>query len=59
MLDEHRTALGMLTLAVCRIPSGVRAWIEDVVVDEAAQGRGVGRALTRHERVSLRGTDDS
>lgn len=45
--DEDATVLGMLTLAVFRIPTGVRAWIEDVVVDEAARGRGVGRALTR------------
>ena len=39
--------LGTLTLAVFRIPTGVRAWIEDVVVDEGARGRGVGEALTR------------
>lgn len=38
--------LGTLTLAVFRIPTGVRAWIEDVVVDEAARGRGIGEALT-------------
>jgi ribosomal protein S18 acetylase RimI-like enzyme len=38
--------LGTLTLAVFRIPTGVRAWIEDVVVDESARGRGVGEALT-------------
>jgi ribosomal protein S18 acetylase RimI-like enzyme len=38
--------IGTLTLAVFRIPTGVRAWIEDVVVDEAARGRGVGEALT-------------
>jgi ribosomal protein S18 acetylase RimI-like enzyme len=44
--DESGAVLGMLTLAVFRIPTGVRAWIEDVVVDEAARGRGVGRALT-------------
>jgi ribosomal protein S18 acetylase RimI-like enzyme len=37
--------LGCLTLAWFRIPTGVRAWIEDVVVDEAARGRGVGEAL--------------
>jgi ribosomal protein S18 acetylase RimI-like enzyme len=30
-----------------RIPTGVRAWIEDVVVDEAARGKGAGEALTR------------
>jgi ribosomal protein S18 acetylase RimI-like enzyme len=39
--------IGMLTLVVFRIPTGVRAWIEDVVVDEAARGRGVGEALSR------------
>ncbi len=43
---EDEIVLGMLTLALFRIPTGVRAWIEDVVVDEAARGRGVGRALT-------------
>ena len=37
--------LGSLTLCVFRIPTGVRAWIEDVVVDDAARGRGVGEAL--------------
>jgi ribosomal protein S18 acetylase RimI-like enzyme len=38
--------VGMLTLAVFRIPSGVRAWIEDVVVDGAARGQGAATALT-------------
>jgi ribosomal protein S18 acetylase RimI-like enzyme len=41
------TILGTLTLVWFRIPTGVRAWIEDVVVDEAARGRGVGEALNR------------
>jgi ribosomal protein S18 acetylase RimI-like enzyme len=40
------TIVGMLTLAVFRIPTGLRAWIEDVVVDEAARGQGVGAELT-------------
>ncbi|MGH9125535.1 MAG: GNAT family N-acetyltransferase [Acidimicrobiales bacterium] len=40
-------AVGMLTLAVFRIPTGVRAWIEDVVVDRSARGGGVGEALSR------------
>jgi ribosomal protein S18 acetylase RimI-like enzyme len=40
--------LGSLTLAWFRIPTGVRAWIEDVVVDEAARGKGVGEKLNRH-----------
>jgi len=39
--------LGSLTLAWFRIPTGVRAWIEDVVVDEAARGHGVGELLNR------------
>ena len=39
--------VGMLTLVVFRIPTGVRAWIEDVVVDEAVRGRGVGEALSQ------------
>ncbi|MEW6154773.1 MAG: GNAT family N-acetyltransferase [Actinomycetota bacterium] len=38
--------VGMLTLALFRIPTGVRAWIEDVVTDQSARGRGVGMALT-------------
>jgi len=45
-IDDDRI-LGMLTLVVYRIPSGVKARIEAVVVDEAARGRGVGEALTR------------
>jgi ribosomal protein S18 acetylase RimI-like enzyme len=39
--------VGVLTLVVFRIPTGVRAWIEDVVVDEGARGKGVGEALSR------------
>ena len=38
---------GTLTLVVFRIPTGVRAWIEDVVVDDSARGHGVGDALNR------------
>lgn len=37
--------VGTLTLVTFPIPTGLRAWIEDVVVDEAARGRGVGAAL--------------
>ena len=39
--------IGTLTLATFRIPTGIRAWIEDVVVDDAARGQGAGAALTR------------
>ena len=39
--------MGSLTLAFYRIPTGLKAWIEDVVVDDAARGRGVGAALNQ------------
>ena len=46
-VDDDGTVLGALTLAIFRIPTGLRAWIEDVVVDGAARGRGVGEELNR------------
>jgi ribosomal protein S18 acetylase RimI-like enzyme len=45
--DDDGHILGSLTLVVFPIPTAVRAWIEDVVVDEAARGRGVGEALSQ------------
>jgi ribosomal protein S18 acetylase RimI-like enzyme len=39
--------IGMLTIVLFPIPTGIRAWIEDVVVDEDARGRGVGATLTQ------------
>ena len=39
--------VGSLTLAFYRIPTGLKAWIEDVVVDDAVRGRGVGAALNQ------------
>ena len=39
--------VGSLTLVFYRIPTGLKAWIEDVVVDEAARGHGVGEALSQ------------
>ena len=38
--------VGALTLALYRIPTGLKAWIEDVVVDTAVGGRGIGGALS-------------
>jgi len=45
--DDNGGIVGSLTLVVFRIPTAVRAWIEDVVVDESARGQGVGEALNR------------
>ena len=50
LLARERDAgriLGSLTLVTFRIPTGTRAWIEDVVVDAGARGRGIGAALNR------------
>jgi len=46
-LADDGTIVGVSTLATFRIPTGLRAWIEDVVVDEAARGIGIGRTLTQ------------
>lgn len=42
------TIVGSMTLALFRLPTGVRAWVEDVVVDDAVRGAGVGGALVLH-----------
>ena len=44
---DRGNIVGTLTLVTFRIPTAIRAWIEDVVVDAGARGRGVGEALTR------------
>ena len=45
--DPNAEILGMMTLVVFRIPTGIRAWIEDVVVDGNARGKGIGEKLVR------------
>lgn len=45
--ERDGAIVGMLTLVTFRLPTGVRAWIEDVVVDTGSRGRGVGEALTQ------------
>ena len=45
--EDPAAVLGSLTLAMFPIPTGRRAWIEDVVVDGEARGRGIGAALNR------------
>jgi ribosomal protein S18 acetylase RimI-like enzyme len=43
--DDAGQIIGSLTLVIFRTPTGARAWIEDVVVDETARGQGAGEAL--------------
>ena len=46
--DDDDEIHGMLTIVLARVPSGLRARIEDVVVDEPARGRGAGELLMEH-----------
>lgn len=48
MAGDGGSYYGMLTLVSYRIPTGLKVWIEDVVVADEARGRGVGRSLIRH-----------
>ncbi|NPV86879.1 MAG: GNAT family N-acetyltransferase [Anaerolineae bacterium] len=45
--DCQGKIIGTLALAIFRTPTGIHSWIEDVVVDEAARGQGIGKALTQ------------
>ncbi len=47
MARDEGKLVGSLSLVVFRIPTGMRAWIEDVVVDQNTRGKGIGEALTR------------
>lgn len=38
---------GTMTLVMFPLPTGLRAWIEDVVVDKSARGQGTGEAMMR------------
>lgn len=53
-MEPDQRIVGTLTLVHFRIPTGVRAWIEDVVVDEQARGLKVGMALTHAAIVKSR-----
>lgn len=45
--EQSGPIAGILTLVVYRVPTGIRAHIEDVVVDSACRGKGIGEALTQ------------
>ena len=45
-LAEEENIVGTLTVVLNKIPTGNKAWIEDVVVDHSARGKGVGKKLT-------------
>mgnify|MGYP001357748641 FL=1 len=45
---EGKKVWGMLSLVLFPIPTGTKAWVEDVVVDSSARGKGIGKALMNH-----------
>jgi GNAT superfamily N-acetyltransferase len=45
--EEDEKIAGTITLVTYRTPSGMKAWIEDVVVDESQRGKGIGKKLVR------------
>lgn len=45
-INDDGRVIGMLTLVMFPLPTGIRAWIEDVVVDAEARGLGAGNLLT-------------
>lgn len=46
-LAEEEEIIGTLTVVLNKIPTGNKAWIEDVVVDKSVRGRGIGKKLTK------------
>ena len=52
--DETAPIVGILTLIIYRVPTGIRARIEDVVVDESMRKKGVGEALMSYALESAR-----
>ena len=56
-IDDDGQILGMLSLIILKIPTGNKAWIEDVVVDVKSRGEGLGKSLMDHalERARILG----
>ena len=48
LLEEEGSIVGMLTLGIYLSPTGSKGWIEDVVVDSEARGRGYGKLLVEY-----------
>ena len=47
-ITDENEITGILLAIIYLIPSGTKFWIEDVVVDEAYRGRGIGKKLMVH-----------
>jgi ribosomal protein S18 acetylase RimI-like enzyme len=47
-LQQNEQIAGMLTVGIYYSPTGGKAWIEDVVVDENFRGQGLSKLLVSH-----------
>ena len=45
LATEEKEIYGMLALVTCTLPTGKKALIEDLVVDNSVRGRGIGKML--------------
>lgn len=59
LFDNQERLIGTATLSYCQLLTGLKAWIEDVVVDESARGNGYARILLTHllAKARQRGAD--
>lgn len=48
ILYENENITGMLTVGIYKTPTGSKAWIEDVVVDDIHRGKGFGKLIVEH-----------
>lgn len=48
LLTADGEIAGMLTVGIYHSPTGGKAWIEDVVIDEAHRGQGLSKLLVAH-----------
>lgn len=48
LLQQAERIVGMLTLGIYHSPTGSKAWIEDVVVDDSCRGKGYGKRLVEY-----------
>lgn len=46
-LEYDEKIIGMVTLCIYQCPTGRKAWIEDVVVDQNHRGKGYGKLMVR------------
>lgn len=50
LLFYHEKVVGMLTIGHYKCPTGIKYWIEDVVVDKEYRGKRLGFALLEHAK---------